>query len=195
MGRNVTVRACALVCASLIPLAGARASSNRLPDGTEVQPWERPLTCSKTYYVDGKTANADDNGPGTRERPFRTVNRAAQTLQPGERVVIAEGVYREWVDPARGGAGPDKMISYEAAPGAKVVIKGSAVLDKGWKPSGRGGPGRGGAAAPTAWQIDIAPFLRGAYNPFALVNAPDDRFWKIRKWRRNACPTGRQASP
>ena len=92
--------------------------------------------------------------------------------------MIAEGVYREWVNPARGGSGPDKMISYEAAPGAKVVIKGSALLDKGWKPSDRGA-GRGGTttAAPRAWQIDIGGFLRGAYDPFAMVNVPGDRFW------------------
>jgi len=176
MKRSALVRLCAFVCASLIPLAAVRASSNRLPDGTEVQSWEQPLSFSKTYYVDGKAANADDNGPGSKERPFHTVNKAAQVLQPGERVVIAEGVYREWVNPARGGSGPDKMIGYEAAPGAKVVIKGSAVLDKGWKPSDRGA-GRGGATAARAWQIDIGGYLRGAYNPFALVNAPGDRFW------------------
>ena len=183
MERNSMVRACAVLCASLMPLAAVRASSNKLPDGTEVQPWEKPIAFSKTYYVDGKAANADDNGPGSQQRPFRTVNKAAQVLQPGERVVIAEGVYREWVNPARGGSGPDKMIGYEAAPGAKVLIKGSAVLDKGWKPSSRGG-GRGGgrgagagATAPNAWEIDIAPFLRGAYNPFAMVNVPGDRFW------------------
>ena len=34
---------------------------------------------------------ADDNGPGTKARPFRTINKAAQLLQPGERVVIAVG--------------------------------------------------------------------------------------------------------
>jgi len=43
-------------------------------------------------------------------------------------VVIAEGVYRECVRPARGGSSAESMISYEAAPGAKVVIKGSAVV-------------------------------------------------------------------
>ena len=53
-------------------------------------------------------------------------------LQPGERVVIAAGIYRECVRPARGGASPAQMISYEAAPGAKVFIKGSEVLKDGW---------------------------------------------------------------
>jgi hypothetical protein len=33
-------------------------------------------------------------GPGTRERPFRTIGKAAAVLQPGERVAIADGVYR-----------------------------------------------------------------------------------------------------
>ena len=192
MKRCAWIPVCAALCAWLVPLANVRAASrDRLPDGTEIQPWEKPLTFSKTYYVDGKASNADDNGPGTQQRPFKTIGKAAQVLQPGERVVIAEGVYREWVNPARGGSAPDKMISYEAAPGAKVVVKGSAVLDKGWKPSsrggGRGGPGggRGAAAgavaaapaAPAAWEIDISPFLRGSYNPFAMVNVPGDRFW------------------
>ena len=95
--------------------------------------WEVPLHFTKTYYVDCQAKNADDNGPGTQEHPFRTINRAAQVLQPGERVVIAEGVYREFVRPARGGTGPDAMISYEAAPGAKVVVKGSRVVTD-WKP-------------------------------------------------------------
>jgi hypothetical protein len=133
-------------------------------------------------YVDGKSPNADDKGSGSKERPFRTIGKAAQVLQPGERVEIAEGIYREWVNPARGGSGPDKMISYEAAPGAKVVVKGSAVLDKGWKPSSRG-VGRAFAANPNAnagtkiWEIDITPYLRSIYNPFAMMNAPGDRYW------------------
>ena len=53
---------------------------------------------------------------------------------PGERVVVAAGVYREQVSPARGGTGPGRMISYEAAPGADVIIKGSALVTD-WRPS------------------------------------------------------------
>jgi hypothetical protein len=194
MNRNATLRVCTVLAASLIPIAAAPASSSRLPDGTEVQSWEKPLTFSKTYYVDGAAANADDNGPGSKERPFRTVNKAAQVLQPGERVVIAAGVYREFVNPARGGTGPGTMIGYEAAPGAKVVIKGSALLNKGWTENASAGRGRGGFGGPGApagpggtaapappaahiWQIDISPYLRDSYNPFAMVNAPGDRYW------------------
>ena len=127
----------------------AGSPDSRLPDGTEYVSWEQPLTFSKTYYVDNNSARADDNGPGTKARPFRTINKAAQVLQPGERVVIASGTYRECVRPARGGTGPTQMISYEAAPGAKVFIKGSEVLKDGWQqesiPVGfRGFGGQGG---------------------------------------------------
>lgn len=118
---------------SLLAATVAVASNSKLPDGTEFPSWEKALHFSKTYYVDGKAKNADDKGPGSKERPFRTINAAAQVLQPGERVLIAEGVYRECIRPARGGTGPDAMISYEAAPGAKVVVKGAAVV-KDWKP-------------------------------------------------------------
>ena len=152
------------------------STDSRLPDGTEFVSWEQPLTFSKTYYVDNNSAKADDNGPGTRERPFRTINMAAQVLRPGERVVIASGTYRECVRPVRGGTGPDKIISYEAAPGANVFIKGSAILKDGWQQESVS-MGRHGATAPaapapapvTAWRCELTgTMFPDAYQPFAL---------------------------
>ena len=49
--------------------AGAQSDS-LLPDGTLFTSWEQPLTYSKTYYVDNQSAKADDQGPGSRDRPF-----------------------------------------------------------------------------------------------------------------------------
>src|SRR5690242_11056048 len=46
------------------------SSESRLPDGTEFPMWEQPLTFTKTYYVDNQSSEADDRGPGTKERPF-----------------------------------------------------------------------------------------------------------------------------
>ena len=103
-----------------------------LPDGTEFQTWEQPLRFARTYYVDARHPAASDRNPGSREQPFATINRAAQVLQPGERVVVAAGVYRERIRPARGGTGPDQMISYEAEPGAEVVLKGSRTFREPW---------------------------------------------------------------
>ena len=124
------------------PIRRPRRRTRACPTAPNFVSWEQPLKFSKTYYVDNNSAKADDNGPGTSERPFRTINKAAQVLQPGERVVIASGTYRECVRPARGGTGPAQMISYEAAPGATVFVKGSEILKDGWQqesiPMGRG---------------------------------------------------------
>jgi parallel beta-helix repeat protein len=162
----------------LIVTSTALASSSKLPDGTEFPAWERAMSFSKTYYVDGQAKNADDKGPGSKERPFRTINAAAQVLQPGERVVIAEGVYRECVRPARGGAGPEAIISYEAAPGATVILKGSAVV-KDWRP----GEGWNYGVDPDtkkpvkAWELHLDPALFHGYNPFEVDNVIGTRFW------------------
>jgi hypothetical protein len=152
---------------------------SRLPDGAEFARWEQPLTFSKTYYVDNNAGNADDAGPGDRARPFRTINRAAQILQPGERVVIAAGTYRECVRPARGGTGPTQMISYEAAPGAKVFIKGSEVLKDGWQRQTITG---GSRTAPrpeiTVWRHDLTDAMfPDLYNPFALPSIMGSWGW------------------
>jgi len=74
-----------------------------LPDGSEFVSWEQPFQPSKTYYVDNRNALAADSNPGTKELPFATIDKAAQVLQPGERVVIMTGIYRERVAPRRGG--------------------------------------------------------------------------------------------
>lgn len=158
------------LCSSLIFLlvtAAALASSSRLRGGTEFPVREKALHLSKTCYVDGQAKNADDKGPGSKERPFLTINAAAQVLQPGERVVIAEGVYHECVRPARGGARPDSMISYEAAPGAKVAIRGS-VVTKGWHVSEGWNLGIDpNTKSPVkAWELRLDPSLFQGYNPF-----------------------------
>jgi hypothetical protein len=159
------------------------SSDSRLPDGTVYAAWEQPLAFSKTYYVDNGDAKADDNGPGTKARPFRTINKAAQLLQPGERVVIASGVYRECVRPARGGASPSQMISYEAAPGAKVFIKGSEALKDRWVgqpiPASVGPGGQGGSTPPvTAWRYEFtAAMFPDAYQPFALPSIMGSWSW------------------
>ncbi|WP_267387081.1 right-handed parallel beta-helix repeat-containing protein [Sphingomonas sp. GC_Shp_3] len=160
---------------------GSATTDTRLPDGTAFPRWEQPLTFSKTYYVDIASRSADDAGPGDAARPFRTIGRAAEILQPGERVVIAAGVYRECVRPARGGTGPGEMISYEAAPGAKVCIRGSEVLGDGWRrvavPRGPAW-GASDASDVAVWRHDLPGTLfPDGYNPFALPSIMGSWEW------------------
>ena len=145
-----------------------------LPDGSEFMTWEAPLKFSKTYYVDQSHPKASDSNPGTKETPFKTINQAAEVLQAGERVVVGAGVYREWVRPARGGTDPEHMISYEVAPGAKVVIKGSEILRVQWMKSipwlkdESVEPSE--ATVKKVWMARLPGELFNGYNPFAVAN-------------------------
>lgn len=159
--------------ASFAPLV---ADSALLPDGREFVTWEQPLQFSKTCYVDNRNPKASDTNPGTKELPFLTISKAAEILQPGERVVIMSGVYRERVAPARGGTGPDKMISYEAAPGATVVVTGSRLAKEGWVPStGFALRLPADAPRPKIFALDLSRLSFEGYNPFGLVNVMMDR--------------------
>lgn len=153
-----------------------------LPDGEEFTSWEVPLTFSRTYHVDKAHPQASDQNAGTESLPFRTINRAAQVLEPGERVVIHAGTYRERVRPARGGTGPDRMIGYEAAPGATVVLRGSRVLPAKWVPSRRNEQ----AGPAGVWMAAMPEELFADENPFALANLTDERIDECMPW---AVPT------
>ncbi|WP_420401707.1 right-handed parallel beta-helix repeat-containing protein [Flagellimonas sp.] len=95
--------------------------------------WENKTEYSKTYVVAQKHPNASDSNDGSKENPFQTINKAASVVKPGERVLVYGGVYRETIHPLLGGSSESKMISYEAAPGEHVVVKGSKVLQAEWK--------------------------------------------------------------
>jgi hypothetical protein len=63
------------------------------------------------------------------------------------------------------------MISYEAAPGAEVVIKGSELLPLEWAPA-RGWAGTGDESSAKVWCAPLRPEWFGGYNPFAIINLP-----------------------
>ncbi|HYW79700.1 MAG TPA: hypothetical protein VE890_08995, partial [Thermoguttaceae bacterium] len=86
-----------------------------------------------TYCVDGQSPDASDDHPGTPEAPWKTISRAAaaEELRPGDSVVIRAGVYREHVDVKVSGQ-PGQPITFTAAPGARVVIKGSELVRGEW---------------------------------------------------------------
>lgn len=50
-------------------------------------------------------ASAAREGNGTKETPFKHINDAAKVAKPGDEVLVAPGVYREYVDPIHAGTG------------------------------------------------------------------------------------------
>jgi hypothetical protein len=145
-----------------------------LPDGSEFKTWEVAEKFSATLYVNQAHPNAADSNPGTKERPLKTINRAAQLLRPGERVIVSAGLYRECVHPLRGGTDPEHMITYQAEPGAKVVISGGEIVKTKWVQSepwvqdNRTEVHK--ATVEQIWMAHLPSELFSGYNPFEVAN-------------------------
>ncbi len=77
----------------------------------------------KMYYV---APNGDDANPGTAERPWHTIQKAADTLVAGESVYIRQGVYSEHIHPRNSGEA-EREIIYIAYPGETVVVDGKDI--------------------------------------------------------------------
>ena len=78
-------------------------------------------------YVD---ANAFRDGSGSQERPFKRISDAAKIAMPGDEVLVAPGVYREYVDPVHAGTAEER-ITYRSTEPLGAVITGAEEV-KGW---------------------------------------------------------------
>jgi glycosyl hydrolase family 120/parallel beta helix pectate lyase-like protein/uncharacterized protein DUF1565 len=96
-----------------------------------------------------------DDAAGDAGNPFRTINRAAAVAQAGDTVVVHAGEYREWVKPRHGGLSDRRRITYQAAEGEHVVIKGSERITD-WVDDGG-----------TVWKAVVGNALFGDFNPYA----------------------------
>src|SRR5215212_2189365 len=99
--------------------------------------------------------SGSDVNDGSEAGPFLTINRAAAVALPGDTILVHAGEYREWVAPRRGGLSDRRRITYEAAAGEHVVIKGSEVVT-GWEHSGG-----------TVWKAVVPNAVFGGFNPFS----------------------------
>ena len=108
---------------------------------------------SKIYHV---AKNGLDTNLGTKESPFLTIGAAANMARAGDKVVVHEGEYREWVKPKEGGLSNTRRITYEAAQGEKVVIKGSERIQNWEQVEG------------TLWKVTLPNSFFGDYNPYSL---------------------------
>lgn len=116
---------------------------------------------ASTWYV-AKTGK--DTNSGTSASPFLTIQKAADKAQPGDKVIVKEGTYRERVTPPRGGTSESMRITYQAESGQTVVIKGSEV----WRPSWTRQSGNMFYAKPDEAIFNDDVYVDNQKNPFRV---------------------------
>lgn len=122
---------------------------------------DRRIDMGKIYHV-SKTGK--DCNTGTKEYPFLTIQKAADLMVPGDKVIVHEGEYREWVRPKCGGLHDNCRIEYEAAEGEQVIIKGSERIEN-WESVGK-----------NVWKTQIPNDTFHGYNPYQI---PIEGDWLI----------------
>ena len=105
----------------------------------------------KEYHV---SVQGDDASDGSKSKPFKSISAAALRAQPGDVITVHKGVYREHVNPPRGGESDQQRIVYQTAPGEKVVITGSEPI-KGWE-----------KLAGDTWKVTLPNAFFGSFNPY-----------------------------
>jgi alpha-N-arabinofuranosidase len=99
---------------------------------------------------DGKDSNT-----GSEASPFYSIQHAADIAQPGDVITVHQGVYRERINPPRGGESDSRRITYQSFPGDKVEIKGSEVV-VGWE-----------KVQDDTWKVVLRNSFFSGFNPYS----------------------------
>lgn len=113
-------------------------------------------------------AAAGREGNGTKAMPFKHINDAAKIAMPGDEVLVAPGIYREYVDPINGGTA-DKRIVYRSEEPLGAVITGAEEV-KSWVPY-----------EGNTWVARIDNGVFGNYNPYTTIVGGDWYFSPIKR--------------
>lgn len=113
-------------------------------------------------------ANVGYDGNGTSQMPFRHINDAAKIAQPGDEVLVAPGIYREYVDPVYAGT-EEARITYHSTEPLKAVITGAEQI-KTWE-----------LYEGNVWVCRVPNSIFGNYNPYTTFVYGDWYFAKADK--------------
>jgi hypothetical protein len=102
------------------------------------------------YYVNSASYTGGD---GTKERPFKKIGDAAALAQPGDEILVAPGIYREYVNPRNAGT-KDARITYRSEQPLGAVITGAELIT-GWT-----------RYEGDVWTVRVGNSIFGSYNPY-----------------------------
>ena len=105
-------------------------------------------------------AAASRDGNGSKEMPFKHINTAAQAAKVGDEVIVAPGIYREYVEPKNGGT-EDARIVYRSEVPLGAIITGAEEV-KSWK-----------KYEGNVWVCRVDNGVFGAYNPYTTIIGGD----------------------
>lgn len=112
-------------------------------------------TGSRSGRVIHVSLTGNDGSDGSEQHPLRRIATAAAQALPGDIVRVHAGVYREEIQPPRGGDSDSQPITYEAAAGERVEIRGSEPVTGWQKVNG------------CVWTVEVDNAIFGNFNPFA----------------------------
>jgi Right handed beta helix region len=107
-----------VLCAPALAGTSTEGSAGR-SEATMKLPRLLPASRGQTFYV---ATTGSDSGPGTRARPWRTVQKALRTLRPGQRALVRRGTYAQDHVVERAGT-PRAPITIAAFPRERVVLR------------------------------------------------------------------------
>jgi len=112
--------------------------------------------------------HAGKDGNGSKQMPYRSINDAAKAAKPGDTVLVAPGVYREYVNPIHAGT-EEAPIVYRSVEPLGAVISGAERVCSWEQFEG------------TVWRARVANSLFGSYNPYTTFVYGDWYFAKADK--------------
>ena len=83
-----------------------------------------PSRSGKTYYV---STSGNDNNAGTLSAPWRTIQKAANTVQAGDTVQVRAGTYNEIVTMKTSGNATSGYITFQNYPGEAPIVDGTGL--------------------------------------------------------------------
>lgn len=101
-------------------------------------------------------ARAKYDGDGSKEKPFKHINDAAKIAVAGDEVLVAPGLYREYVSPVNGGEEGNPII-YRSTEPLGAIISGAERITN-WEPY-----------QDNVWKVSLHNDTFGDYNPYTTL--------------------------